>query len=200
MRLGFSQIHLAERTGFEPADGLPHHRFSKPALSTTQPPLQLTLATGITPGTGGQATILTNSAPGRKSGPAAQNLAPQTASRTRWAGRQQERTRVRHFGENAESLGASQSLAGQDLRQPRAPRSAAAGCPGPRYGPRRKWRCPAKSSTRPGPIPIALAVGCGSDCLDSSIFAARFLARPGDLPGRGADGRAKAERPTSWWQ
>ena len=29
----------AERTGFEPADQLPGHRFSKPALSTTQPPL-----------------------------------------------------------------------------------------------------------------------------------------------------------------
>ena len=29
----------AERTGFEPADRLPGHRFSKPALSTTQPPL-----------------------------------------------------------------------------------------------------------------------------------------------------------------
>ncbi len=33
--------HLAERTGFEPADrGIPGHRFSKPALSTTQPPLR----------------------------------------------------------------------------------------------------------------------------------------------------------------
>ena len=31
---------LAERTGFEPADQFPGHRFSKPALSTTQPPLQ----------------------------------------------------------------------------------------------------------------------------------------------------------------
>ncbi len=31
----------AERTGFEPADQLPGHGFSKPALSTTQPPLQL---------------------------------------------------------------------------------------------------------------------------------------------------------------
>jgi len=30
----------AERTGFEPADQFPGHRFSKPALSTTQPPLQ----------------------------------------------------------------------------------------------------------------------------------------------------------------
>ena len=30
----------AERTGFEPADQFPSHRFSKPALSTTQPPLQ----------------------------------------------------------------------------------------------------------------------------------------------------------------
>jgi len=29
----------AERTGFEPADQLPGHGFSKPALSTTQPPL-----------------------------------------------------------------------------------------------------------------------------------------------------------------
>jgi hypothetical protein len=30
-----------ERTGFEPADqGIPGHRFSKPALSTTQPPLR----------------------------------------------------------------------------------------------------------------------------------------------------------------
>ncbi len=29
----------AERTGFEPADQFPGHRFSKPALSTTQPPL-----------------------------------------------------------------------------------------------------------------------------------------------------------------
>jgi hypothetical protein len=29
-----------ERTGFEPADQFPGHRFSKPALSTTQPPLQ----------------------------------------------------------------------------------------------------------------------------------------------------------------
>ena len=33
------QQHLAERTGFEPADQLPGHGFSKPALSTTQPPL-----------------------------------------------------------------------------------------------------------------------------------------------------------------
>ena len=33
---------LAERTGFEPADQFPGHRFSKPALSTTQPPLQAT--------------------------------------------------------------------------------------------------------------------------------------------------------------
>ena len=31
----------AERTGFEPADQFPGHRFSKPALSTTQPPLRL---------------------------------------------------------------------------------------------------------------------------------------------------------------
>ena len=31
----------AERTGFEPADQFPGHRFSKPALSTTQPPLQV---------------------------------------------------------------------------------------------------------------------------------------------------------------
>ena len=30
----------AERTGFEPADRFPGHRFSKPALSTTQPPLR----------------------------------------------------------------------------------------------------------------------------------------------------------------
>ena len=30
----------AERTGFEPADQFPGHRFSKPALSTTQPPLR----------------------------------------------------------------------------------------------------------------------------------------------------------------
>ena len=30
----------AERTGFEPADQLPGHGFSKPALSTTQPPLR----------------------------------------------------------------------------------------------------------------------------------------------------------------
>ena len=29
----------AERTGFEPADQFPGHRFSKPTLSTTQPPL-----------------------------------------------------------------------------------------------------------------------------------------------------------------
>jgi hypothetical protein len=28
-----------ERTGFEPADQFPSHRFSKPTLSTTQPPL-----------------------------------------------------------------------------------------------------------------------------------------------------------------
>ena len=34
------QESLAERTGFEPADQSPGHRFSKPALSTTQPPLQ----------------------------------------------------------------------------------------------------------------------------------------------------------------
>ena len=32
----------AERTGFEPADQLPGHGFSKPALSTTQPPLRVT--------------------------------------------------------------------------------------------------------------------------------------------------------------
>ena len=31
---------LTERTGFEPADQLPGHGFSKPALSTTQPPLR----------------------------------------------------------------------------------------------------------------------------------------------------------------
>ncbi len=31
----------AERTGFEPADQLPGHGFSKPALSTTQPPLRI---------------------------------------------------------------------------------------------------------------------------------------------------------------
>jgi hypothetical protein len=33
------QNTLAERTGFEPADQFPGHRFSKPTLSTTQPPL-----------------------------------------------------------------------------------------------------------------------------------------------------------------
>ncbi len=32
--------HPAERTGFEPADQFPGHGFSKPALSTTQPPLR----------------------------------------------------------------------------------------------------------------------------------------------------------------
>lgn len=32
-------VEGAERTGFEPADQFPGHRFSKPALSTTQPPL-----------------------------------------------------------------------------------------------------------------------------------------------------------------
>ena len=32
-------MRLAERTGFEPADHLRGHGFSKPALSTTQPPL-----------------------------------------------------------------------------------------------------------------------------------------------------------------
>ena len=32
---------VAERTGFEPADQFPGHGFSKPALSTTQPPLQI---------------------------------------------------------------------------------------------------------------------------------------------------------------
>ncbi len=31
---------LAERTGFEPAGQFPDHGFSKPALSTTQPPLR----------------------------------------------------------------------------------------------------------------------------------------------------------------
>ena len=35
---------LAERTGFEPADQLPGHGFSKPALSTTQPPLRIFVA------------------------------------------------------------------------------------------------------------------------------------------------------------
>ena len=36
----------AERTGFEPADQFPGHRFSKPALSTTQPPLPQPAADG----------------------------------------------------------------------------------------------------------------------------------------------------------
>ncbi len=36
----------AERTGFEPADQLPGHGFSKPALSTTQPPLRVGRACG----------------------------------------------------------------------------------------------------------------------------------------------------------
>ena len=38
------QESLAERTGFEPADQFPGHGFSKPALSTTQPPLQVLIA------------------------------------------------------------------------------------------------------------------------------------------------------------
>jgi hypothetical protein len=43
---------LTERTGFEPADrGIPGHRFSKPALSTTQPPLQSGRATSSRPAT-----------------------------------------------------------------------------------------------------------------------------------------------------
>ncbi len=47
------QNTLAERTGFEPADQFPGHRFSKPALSTTQPPLRASTAKNtISVGTG----------------------------------------------------------------------------------------------------------------------------------------------------
>jgi hypothetical protein len=42
-QLGKSRKERAERTGFEPADQLPGHGFSKPALSTTQPPLPISL-------------------------------------------------------------------------------------------------------------------------------------------------------------
>ena len=34
---------MAERTGFEPAEGVNPQRFSRPPLSTTQPPLQVDL-------------------------------------------------------------------------------------------------------------------------------------------------------------
>ena len=65
-QLGKSQFKRAERTGFEPADHLRGHRFSKPALSTTQPPL---LIRGIStddrmkPGTENHSASLSAAAP-----------------------------------------------------------------------------------------------------------------------------------------
>ena len=34
---------MAERVGFEPTNELPHRWFSRPVLSTAQPPLQIPL-------------------------------------------------------------------------------------------------------------------------------------------------------------
>ena len=38
---------MAERVGFEPTNELPHRWFSRPVLSTAQPPLQNNLLLGL---------------------------------------------------------------------------------------------------------------------------------------------------------